>query len=151
MSPLSHAMITDTFLQGKGGPRRRDPNLVKRALRAVESHRRKIQANGGPTYALPNHEAIRIWSEIRGAEINIPAYDDGVATYPAQSVGPDELLVFATAAAISVPLFGPAPTAADTLELLKDVGITFKDPPIQTDPLDEIQRMLSELPTETDK
>jgi hypothetical protein len=117
ISPLSHAILEDTFHTSET----LDDAVKRRGLRAVRQHRQIMK--GAPTYPYPNSEAVRIWTEIRSLQVDIPAYDDTIATYPAQHVGPDELLVFATAAALPVPLFGPAPIDAETVEYLKDVGV----------------------------
>ena len=119
ISPFSHAILKDTFLQA-------GPSMVgRRGLRAVESHRKKMESGSKVTYPLPNQDALRIWSEVRGVKVDIPAYDDGIASYPKQTVGPDELLIFATAAGLSLPLIGPAPTDNETIQYLADLGITF--------------------------
>jgi hypothetical protein len=122
VSPLSHAILIDTYLK----PGLLSDGLRRRGLRAVEGHRRRMETSAIATFPLPNREALRIWAEIRSLQVDIPAYSDGIASYPVQKVGPDELLVFATAAALSVPLAGPAPSDPETIEYLKDVGITFR-------------------------
>ena len=119
VSPLSHCILDDTFVNA--GP----SLLTRRGRREVERHRRRMETSGKATYPLPNQDALRVWSEIRSLKVDIPAYGDGEVNYPSQAVGPDELLVFATAAAFSTPLIGPGPTDTDTLEYFKDVGITF--------------------------
>lgn len=120
ISPLSHAIVEDTFLQTGPSP------LARRGRREVERHRRHMETAGSATYPLPTSDAVRIWFEIRSLKIDIPPYSDGEVKYPAQKVGPDELLVFATAGAFSKPLIGPAPTNSETLDYLKDLGITFR-------------------------
>jgi hypothetical protein len=120
VSPLSHAMIRDTFLQSGAS------HLSRRGLREEERHRRKMETINKTSYPFFNQESLRIWSEIRSIKVDIPAYDDGVAKYPAQTVGADELLVFATAGAFSIPLVGPAPIDPETLEYFSDLGITFR-------------------------
>src|SRR5215471_3952178 len=111
VSPLSHAILTDTYLK----PGSFTETLRRRGLRAVERHRRKMETTGNAVYPLPNREAVRIWADIRSLQVDIPAYSDEIANYPPQQLGPDELLVFATAAAFSIPLVGPAPSVAETL------------------------------------
>jgi hypothetical protein len=123
MSPLSHAILRDSYLQSSSIP----DALRRRGLREVDRHRRKMEAAGIGNYPLPNAEAVRIWTEIRSLRIDIPSYDDGIATYPAQQVGPDELLIFASAAAFSKPLIGPGPDEQDIVEYLKDLGIVFTE------------------------
>jgi hypothetical protein len=119
ISPFSHAILKDTFLQA-------GPSMAsRRGLRAVERHRRAMESGSKATYPLPNQDALRIWSEVRSVNVDIPAYDDGIASYPKQTVGPDELLIFATAAGLSLPLIGPAPTDNETIQYLADLGITF--------------------------
>jgi hypothetical protein len=61
--------------------------------------------------------------------VTLSGYADGIADFPPQTVGPDELLVFATAAAYEIPLLGPAPTDPETLDLLAEVGINFASLP----------------------
>jgi hypothetical protein len=126
ISPLSHAILLDSFLKASS----LSETLRRRGIREVERHRRQMDSTGIATYPLPTHEALHVWSYIRSLRIDIPAYSDGVASYQEQNVGPDELLVFATAAAFSKPLIGPAPSDPDTVEYLKDVGITFYMPPL---------------------
>lgn len=120
ISPLSHAILEDTFTVQAG-----HSTVARRGINAVERHRRKMATAGKATYPRPTDEAIRIWAKIRSLEVNIPTYVDGPAKSESQIVGPDELLVFATAAAHSLPLFGPQPTDSDTLDFLTDLGITF--------------------------
>jgi hypothetical protein len=122
VSPLSHAILTDTYTKASG----LSDDLRRRVLRAIQSHRRKMEIGGLATYPLPSLEALRVWTEIRSVQVDVPAYSDGFATYPMQRVGPDELLVFATAASFALPLVGPSPSDPETIECLKDVGITFR-------------------------
>lgn len=134
VSPLSHAILEDTFTTRvsslaadnmDAGERRRRQLLAKRGIIAVDRHRRKMETANKGSYPRPNDETIRIWAKIRGLEVDIPHYADSEVECQAQTVGPDELLVFATAAAHSLPLFGPQPVDPETLELLTDLGITF--------------------------
>jgi len=124
ISPLSHAILKDAYLQPSSIP---DDTLRRRGFREVDWHRRKMETAGNATYPLPNAEAVRIWSEVRSLRVDIPSYDDGIATYPAQEVGPDELLIFASAASLTIPLIGPRPHDPKTLEYLQDVGIVFHE------------------------
>jgi hypothetical protein len=119
VSPLSHAILKDALHASQI-----EVNARKRALRLVEQHRQSMRQHG-PQYPYPDAEAIRIWSEVRGLEVDIPPYDDGIAKHPAQKLGPDELLVFATAAAFSKPLVGPMPADEATIEFLSDMGVRF--------------------------
>ncbi len=121
VSPLSHAIIKDTLITNAD---KRPMPVVRHGLHAVEQHQREMQGYEAQ-HPYPNAEAIRIWSRCRSVDVQIPAYDDGIATYPVQVVGPDELLVFATAASLNKPLIGPAPTDGETLRYLADVGIRF--------------------------
>jgi len=119
VSPLSHAIIYDTLMYGEidGADRKKGVLAVNRHGQAMRSY--------DTQYPCPSVDAIRIWSEIRGLAVDIPPYDDGVASFPEQRVGPDELLIFATAAAFSIPLVGPQPTDEDTLKTLAESGVKF--------------------------
>jgi hypothetical protein len=122
VSPLSHAILTDSYFSQTMTPAAR-----RAGLRAVEQHRRGMR-QFPVQYPFPDEEAVRIWSEIRSVAIDIPAYDDGIGRFPAQAVGPDELLVFATAAALAKPLIGPAPVDAEVIGFLTEHGIRFSTP-----------------------
>ncbi len=122
VSPLSHAILSDAYLQ----PGPFTDALRRRGRLAVQRHQRRMESSGIATYPLPNREALRIWADIRSLQVDIPAYGDGIASYPPQTLGPDELLVFATAAAFSLPLLGPAPDDPETIEYLKETGIVFR-------------------------
>ncbi|WP_141563164.1 hypothetical protein [Teichococcus rhizosphaerae] len=121
VSPLSHAIMKDQFFGESGA----SPELRKRGYQAVEMHARQMARINPTQYPYPDEPALDIWAQIRSLEVNIAAYDDGVAQHVAQQLGPDELLVFATAAAHLKPLIGPAPDDPDTLRVLDGLGIRF--------------------------
>ena len=120
VSPLSHAMLLDTFLVRPGI----NPIARKNGMRLVSESQRRMR-HYPAQYPYPDQEAIRIWSAIRGIEVNIPPYDDGVAKYPEQPLGTDELLVFATAAAFAIPLVGPMPLDQVIIDFLLSNGVKF--------------------------
>ena len=104
VSPLSHAILKDYFITAPG-------LLVttrKRGLRAVEDHAEGTRRYPAQ-YPYPNPRAVDVWGEIRSLKLVIPAYADGVGCHDEQQVGPDELLVFATAAVNLKPLPRPRP------------------------------------------
>ena len=127
VSPLSHAIIQDSILTDDIAQRGR--RLIGVALQLVANDVGRMSTPARSSrYPLPDQRAVDIWAQVRSAAVDIPEYDDGGATHPAQRLGPDELLVMSTAAALGIPLIGPAPTNPAELELLASVKVIFAPP-----------------------
>jgi hypothetical protein len=119
ISPLSHAILQDEAFS------RTDlSNTLRRRLYdGVEQHR--LSMKNKPQYPYPQEDALRKWSHLRSVNVVIPRHNHGSIENPEQIVGPDELLVFCTAAAFDKHLVGPPPTDKDTIELLGKFRIVF--------------------------
>ena len=123
-SPLSPAILIDSILGAGDQTSSATRSLALRTINEI-----KTRFASSAQYPYPGPDALEIWSQIRSVDVTLSGYADGIADFPPQTVGPDELLVFATAAAYEIPLLGPAPTDPETLDLLAEVGINFASLP----------------------
>jgi len=115
--------LLDTFISNTSI----SPITRRAGIKAVEAHRAEM-THFRAQYPYPDSTAVKIWAEIRGIEVKIPAYEDAKMKYAEQLLGPDELLVFATAAAVQKPLVGPSPSDPELLAYLEGLGIRFTSP-----------------------